>query len=219
MNSTLYFTLGLIVLGIAVVLIWRTLSQRHKLPCPAWLGWMVEMDNPFTKTNRARVIIEHLKIAPAMKVLDAGCGPGRLTLPLAETVGLQGHVLAVDIQSEMLSRVRGKVEAAGLGNVEFLQAGLGDGKLPKNHFDRAVLVTVLGEIPDQTSALQEIFDALKPGGILSVTEVIFDPHFQSQKVVVQVAEKVGFQEKDFFGKRLAYTLHLEKPVSMSISKG
>jgi len=52
-----------------------------------------------------------------------------------------------------------------------------------------------------------------------VTEVIFDPHFQSQKVVVQVAEKVGFQEKDFFGKRLAYTLHLEKPVSMSISKG
>jgi len=41
-----------------------------------------------------------------------------------------------------------------------------------------VLVTVLGEVPDREAALREIFDALKPGGILSVTEIIFDPHFQ-----------------------------------------
>ena len=211
MTPGLYFTLGLIVIGIAVGLAWRTFSQRHKLPCPAWLGWMVEMDNPFTKTNRARFIVGQLKLAPAMTVLDAGCGPGRLTLPLAETVGPQGHVLAVDIQSEMLARVRTKVEAAGLGNVEYLQAGLGEGKLPKAHFDRALLVTVLGEIPDQASALQDIFEALKPGGILSVTEVIFDPHFQPQGSALRMAEGVGFHKMDFFGKRLAYTLHLEKP--------
>jgi ubiquinone/menaquinone biosynthesis C-methylase UbiE len=77
-------------------------------------------------------------------------------------------------------------------------------------YDRAMLVTVLGEIPEQEAALQEIYQALKPGGILSVTEVIFDPHFQSRESVQRVAGRVGFREAGFFGKRLAYTMHFEK---------
>jgi ubiquinone/menaquinone biosynthesis C-methylase UbiE len=208
--TTLYVILGLTGLGL-VGLFWRLSSRRHDLPCPSWLGWMVEMDNPFTKTNRAWVIVGHLGLAPAMKVLDAGCGPGRLTLPLAEGVGPQGEVLAVDIQDGMLSRVREKVEAAGLQNVRYLQARLGDGKLPRTTFDRALLVTVLGEIPDQVAALKEIYNALKPGGILSVTEVIFDPHFQRRETVLEAAQTAGFREKNFLGRNLAYTLHLEKP--------
>ena len=204
--TALYIILGLIAIGVIASLIWR----RDTLPCPSWLAWMVEMDNPFTEVNRARVIIGLLGLVPGMRVLDAGCGPGRLTLPLAETVGQQGEVTALDIQDEMLARVRGKVETAGLQNVKFLHAGLGDGKLPMSYFDRAVLVTVLGEIPDQISALKEIYDALKLGGILSVTEVIFDPHFHRRETVLQVAQAAGFKEKNFFGKKLAYTMHLEK---------
>jgi ubiquinone/menaquinone biosynthesis C-methylase UbiE len=204
MNGTLI--LGLIILIILIGLIWR----RDALPCPSWLAWMVEMDNPFTEVNRARVIVGLLELVPGMRVLDAGCGPGRLTLPLAETVGPQGEVTALDVQDEMLARVRKKVETAGLQNVKFLHTGLAEGKLPKSYFDRAVLVTVLGEIPDQVSALKEIYDALKPGGILSVTEVIFDPHFHRRETVLKVAQAAGLKEKNFFGKKLAYTIHLEK---------
>jgi ubiquinone/menaquinone biosynthesis C-methylase UbiE len=206
MISALYIILGFIGVGILVAFIWR----RDALPCPTWLGWMVEMDNPFTRVNRARVIVGLLDLVPGMKVLDAGCGPGRLTLPLAETVGQQGEVTALDIQDGMLARVRAKVQAAGLHNVKFLHAGLGDGKLPQAYFDRAVLVTVLGEIPDPMSALKEIHSALIPGGILSVTEVIFDPHFQRRETVLRMAHAAGFKKKDFFGRSLAYTLHLEK---------
>ena len=212
MTPTLYITFGLIGLGIVVSLIWRLSSRRHALPCPSWLGWMVELDNPFTKINRARLIVEHLELDPTMKVLDAGCGPGRLTLPLAEAVGPRGEVLAMDIQDGMLARVREKVEAAELRNVQYLQAGLGEGRLPQAHFDRAVLVTVLGEIPDQVAALKELHSALKPGGILSITEVIFDPHFQRRETVLRAAQAFTFREKNFFGRRLAYTLHLEKVV-------
>jgi SAM-dependent methyltransferase len=211
MNPMLYLLAGLLGLGILIYVGWRLSSQRHTLPCPSWLGWMVELDNPFTKANRAATIIGHLALAPSMKVLDAGCGPGRLTLPAAEAVGPQGEVLAVDIQEEMLARVREKVEAAGLQNVACLQARLGEGRLPPAHFDRALLVTVLGEIPDQAAALQEIYGALKPGGILSVTELIFDPHFQSREAVLRAAGEAGFEERGFFGRKLAYTMHLEKP--------
>lgn len=208
--SILYLLVGLISLGMLISLIWRLISRRQELPCPSWLGWMVEMDNPFTKVNRAAFILENLGLEPGVRVLDAGCGPGRLTLPLAAAVGTQGQVLALDIQEEMLSRTRGKVQAAGLNNVQYIQAALGEGKLPSEQFDFAVLVTVLGEIPDQALALQEINRALKPGGILSVTEVIFDPHFQSHEKVVRLAEPIGFREKEIFGHKLAYTLHLQK---------
>ncbi len=199
--------------GIVVVIsvIWRLASRRRSIPCPVWLRWLVELDNPFTKTNRAAVIVQHLQIQPGMAVLDAGCGPGRLTIPVARAVGPLGVVVAVDIQSGMLLRTREKARSANLTNIQYLEAGLGKDKLEHNRFDRALMVTVLGEVPNREAALKEVFHALKPGGMLSVTEIIFDPHFQGRDTVIRLAGAVGFRKKAFFGNRVAYTLHLERP--------
>ncbi len=207
----MYLFLSGVGLTILVVVTWRLASRRHSLPCPVWLRWLVELDNPFAKTNRAAVIVDLLSLHPGMVVVDAGCGPGRLTIPLARHVGAQGKVVALDIQSGMLEQVRKKAHAAALYNIQFVHAGVGEGKLGDNQFDRALLVTVLGEIPDRKAALHELFSALQPGGILSVTEIIFDPHFQRRNTVVQLAEAVGFSEAAFYGNKIAYTLHLEKP--------
>jgi ubiquinone/menaquinone biosynthesis C-methylase UbiE len=97
------------------------------------------------KPNRAAVIIQRLDLQPGMAVLDVGCGPGRLTIPIARQVGQQGEVVAMDIQAGMLQRAREKARAANLTNIRFLQAGAGDGQLGRNQFDRSLLVTVLGE--------------------------------------------------------------------------
>ncbi|MBK5970146.1 methyltransferase type 11 [Thiorhodovibrio winogradskyi] len=200
-----------VVVAVLVVTIWRLASRRHSLPCPVWLRWLVELDNPFTKTNRAAFIVETLAITRGMTVLDAGCGPGRLTVPLAQSVGSVGRVVAVDIQLGMLARAKTKTDAAGHTNVDFVAAAIGDGKLPSNHFDRMVLVTVLGEIPHRAAALAELFDALKPGGFLAIVEVIFDPHFQSRSSVTSLAISTGLRERAFYGHRLAYVIHFEKP--------
>lgn len=208
METSAYAFLGLVIL---VSVTWRLASRRHTLPCPAWLRWLVELDNPFTKTNRAAVIVQHLDLQPGMAVLDVGCGPGRVTIPVARQVGQQGEVVAMDIQAGMLRRAREKAQAANLANIRFLHAGAGEGKLERSRFDRALLVTVLGEIPDRQAALREIFAALKPGGMLSVTEIIFDPHFQSRGTVLRLAGSVGFREQMFFGNRIAFTLNFEKP--------
>jgi ubiquinone/menaquinone biosynthesis C-methylase UbiE len=201
-----------IVVAIAIgTILWRLASRRQSLPCPVWLRWLVELDNPFTKTNRAAYIVETLALSRGMKVLDAGCGPGRLTVPLARSVGPTGRVVALDIQPGMLARARTRTETAGLANVEFVAAALGGGSLPDNDFDRAVLVTVLGEIPDRAVALAELFDALKSGGFLAIVEVIFDPHFQPRRTVTDLAVSAGFRERAFFGHRWAYVMHFEKP--------
>lgn len=213
MKTLLYTLLGLVLLLIVIGAGWRLGSRRQSLPCPVWLRWLVELDNPFTKTNRAAVILEHLNLQPGMTVLDAGCGPGRLAIPAAQRVGEQGRVVALDIQSGMLARAQEKARQAGVSNIEFVQAGLGEGRLEQNCYDCALLVTVLGEVPERAAALKAIFAALKPGGILSVTEIIFDPHFQRRKTVTQLAGATGFRETQFFGNRLAYTLHLKKPTN------
>lgn len=205
------FVLLVVVAMILVAVAWRLASRRRSLPCPVWLRWLVELDNPFTKTNRAAFIVETLVLSPGMTVLDAGCGPGRLTVPLAQSVGPNGRVVALDIQPGMLARARTKTAAAGCSNVEFVVAALGNGTLPARRFDRAVLVTVLGEIPEPAAAMAELFDALGPEGVLAVVEVVFDPHFQSRRAVTALAVSAGFRERAFFGHSLAYVIHFEKP--------
>ena len=205
--------IGLCLAGLILLIwiIWRLVSRRRSLPCPPWLSWLLELNNPFAEGNSARVVIRHLDLCSGMKVLDVGCGPGRLTVPIAEKIGPQGMVTAVDIQPGMLRRAREKAQKAGLNNIRFLETGAGAGKLEKGRYDRAVLVTVLGEIPDREAALREIFGALKPGGMLAVTEIFADPHFQTRSKVIRLANQIGFREKDFFGNRFAFTLTLEKP--------
>lgn len=215
MMTPIFLILGITIIGVLVSIVWRFSSHRHELPCPAWLHTLVEMDNPFTKVHHAGEIIRLLDVQSGMKVLDAGCGPGRLVLPLAQIVGNQGEITAMDIQHEMLNRVGEKARAVNLNNIRFLNAGLGENNLESNYYDRALLVTVLGEIPNQAAALQEIYNALKPGGILSITEIIFDPHFQSRSKVLQLMLATGFQEKSSFGKKLAYTIHFVKPLAAS----
>jgi len=78
-------------------------------------------------------------------------------------------------------------------------------------FDRALLVTVLGEIPDRVAALQEIRGSLKPGGLLSVTEVFPDPHYQRRDTVRQLAQQAGLEVRETYGTWRAHTTNLARP--------
>ena len=203
--------IGGLALGLLVALAWRLAGRFLTLPCPSWLAWLLE--NPFNSEANARLAVQRLGLQPGMHVLDAGCGPGRLAVPIARALGPQGEVTALDIQPAMLERARRRAAAARVENIRFVHAGLGEGKLESDRYDRALLVTVLGEIPRREAALRELFAALKPGGVLSVTELIYDPHFQSRRTVLRLAAAVGFRELAFFGNGLAFTLNLEKPVN------
>jgi len=210
MDELLRWVFGLLVAGLLVTIGWRLLSRRWELPCPAAFIWMLEgrlMDS----VAGPEAIITRARIGAGMRVLDAGCGPGRLSIPIARQVGAGGEVVALDVQQAMLERLKQRVRAAGVQNIRTVHGALGEGALHETGFDRAVMVTVLGEIPNRSAALGEVFQALKPGGMLSITEILPDPHYQSRKSVRELAERTGFRVEQVAGSWRWYTMNLTRP--------
>jgi ubiquinone/menaquinone biosynthesis C-methylase UbiE len=205
-----YVLLAVALIAVAVVALWlgwRLLPNRGALPCPTSLASL--LDNPFTARYH-RTVIARLELNAGLDVLDAGCGPGLLATQIAHAVYPSGRVLALDIQPGMIAKAQAQALQAGLSNIDFLIAPLGAGKLPAAHFDRALLVTVLGEIHDKVAALREISSALKPGGFVSITEVLPDPHYESFPTVVRLAAKAGLHLRNRMGNAFMFTANFEK---------
>lgn len=211
MIVVLCILIAIVALAVIISLAWRFASRRYQIPCPVWMKGLLDPAGPGRMSARTQRTIRQLDPIPGINVLDAGCGPGRLTIPLARIVGPEGSVTALDLQDGMLNEVQERARSAGLTNIRTLRAGIGDGNLEHDRFDRAVLITVLGEIPDRDAALREIYAALRPGGILLVEETIRDPHFQTRRTVTQLAGAAGFTEKEFSGNFFSYIITLEKP--------
>jgi len=115
-----------------------------------------------------------LSVQPEMTVLDLACGAGRYTLPLAERLGADGRVIAVDLWAEGIAQLKTKAAEAGLQNIETHVADAGQ-KLPLDNdsVDLCLLATVLHDFAADgidEAVLTEVMRVLKQTGLLSVVE-------------------------------------------------
>ncbi len=203
----------IIILSVLLVLVLVWVSKSRSRPCPAGLMWMLDPRSGKSISTRTKRTLNHLKVLPGMTVLDAGCGPGRLTIPLSKAVGETGKVTALDLQEEMLEEVQERAKKNNCANITYLLGAIGEGLLPENTFDSAVLITVLGEIPDKEKALQELYRCLKPGGILLIEETVRDPHYMKNEKVCNLTEQAGFTIEAYYGNWFAYTQFVSKPAT------
>ena len=99
------------------------------------------------------------------RVLDMACGTGDPAFTLAETVGPEGYVLGLDLSEEMVEASRSWAVSQGIQNAEFrlIQSELAPG-VPARGFDAATCRHGLQFMPDPMAALQELSEAVKPGG-------------------------------------------------------
>jgi ubiquinone/menaquinone biosynthesis C-methylase UbiE len=123
-----------------------------------------------TQFESGKRLAEQLKVAAGERVLDVGCGTGRLARWLAERVGPRGIVVGVDPLAERvaLARAHGGEIRFEVGRAEDL-AAFDDGS-----FDVVCMSSVFHWLADKAKALAEARRVLRPGGRLGVTTLSRD---------------------------------------------
>jgi ubiquinone/menaquinone biosynthesis C-methylase UbiE len=120
-----------------------------------------------TAEGHAAFLLPHLK--PGMKVLDCGCGPGSVTLGLAQSVA-PGEVIGTDLEQSQLAIGRKAAAASGVSNVRFEAANIYELPFADGSFDAVLISAVLGNLTDPLGGLNEAYRVLKPGGVIGVKE-------------------------------------------------
>ena len=199
---------SVVALG-AIAVTWRWLSRHHSLPCPAWLGRGVDLPGVATLFGTQRTL-GRIGVRSGDQVLEIGPGPGRLLIPVARMVLPHGEAIGVDVQPAMIAQLKTRAAEEGISNLTGIVGDAATMTLP-GRFDTVYIALALGEIPDREATLRRCLEALKPGGVLSITEMLPDPHFVPQPTVRRLAEAVGFRHRVTQGSWLSFTMNFEKP--------
>jgi ubiquinone/menaquinone biosynthesis C-methylase UbiE len=124
--------------------------------------------------QRVPDVIAALGIAPGSRVADVGAGDGFFTTRLANAVGADGRVYAVDISKNALDRLSRRIADAGLTNVDAILSTPSDPRLPAGLLDAALIVNAYHEMREHQAMLAAIKAALKPGGRLVILESVMN---------------------------------------------
>lgn len=146
------------------------ISGRRYAQTMSYLGadWLdraerVQEENP-------DAALDALKLAPGSTVADVGAGSGYITVKMASRVGPTGVVYANDIQPQMLSLLRQRLDREKISNVRLVLGTLDDPKLPAGEIDLILMVDVYHEFSQPQGMLRRMRDSLKPGGRLVLLE-------------------------------------------------
>lgn len=125
--------------------------------------WMEGVGSRFAQPSEN---IQVLTLAPGSRVADFGAGSGAYTLALAQMVGRDGKVYAVEVQKELAEKLAAQAIENGLSNVETIWGDIdrvGGSKIVENSLDAVVISNVLFQSEDKTALAKEAFRVLKSG--------------------------------------------------------
>jgi SAM-dependent methyltransferase len=123
-----------------------------------------------TAAREAAFFVPHLR--PGMHLLDVGCGPGSITVGLAQLVA-PGQVVGIDVQPSQIEQARARALAHGIANVRFEVADLYHPPFGDGAFDAAFAHGVLMHLREPVRALQGLRRVLRPGAVVGLR----DPDF------------------------------------------
>ena len=129
-------------------------------------------------------------VEPGDVVLDIGSGAGIDCLIAAEKVGPEGKVIGLDMTPAMLERARINAREAGADNVEFRKGEADDMPVESDSVDWEISNCVINLAPDKGKVFGEVARILKPGGRVSISDIVLGDDLP-QEVVANVDALVG----------------------------
>jgi ubiquinone/menaquinone biosynthesis C-methylase UbiE len=121
-----------------------------------------------TAENSAGYLLPHL--TEGMRLLDVGCGPGTITMDLAQRVGPAGRVTALERTDGALDLARDEAARSGTVNVDCVVGDAEGLDLPDDEFDVVHAHQVLQHLDDPVQALREMRRVCRPGGLVAVRD-------------------------------------------------
>lgn len=188
---------GLIV--VSSVIATRSWSSKYPGPMPYAMRWVL-----FLVPHAPRYLKRMLQPVAGERVLEIGPGLGHHALAIAPLLHPDGALHVLDLQQPMLNAIMRRTVAAGMTNVVPTRADAQNLPFGDATFDAAYLSTVLGEIPNQRRALDELRRVLKPHGRLVIAEVLLDPDYVPLSQLRDNAESLGFVFDGKLGPGFAY---------------
>jgi ubiquinone/menaquinone biosynthesis C-methylase UbiE len=171
----------------------------------AW-SLLIPLRNIFLSPKK---LIERLELKDDFTVLEVGPGPGYFSVKVAGAL-THGKLVIADIQQEMLDYAKHRIQKRGLTNVEYHKCDGESFPFGDNAFDRIFLVTVLGEVENQSKYLNEFERMLKPGGILSISELAGDPDKIPADILKKLISSAGLSVSRLHGNKWNYTMNARK---------
>ena len=164
------------------------------------------------KWQRAADYLHYLGAKAGAHIADIGCHEGYMTVKLSTAVGKNGKVYAVDIEDEKLSTLRENLRKRSITNVQVIKGDYDDPKLPANQLDAVLILDTYHEMDSYQKILAHIEKALKPGGILVISESISDSRRNQTRSQQHERHEIGM---NFVLKDLEQTnfsvIHQEDP--------
>jgi ubiquinone/menaquinone biosynthesis C-methylase UbiE len=152
-------------------------------------------------------LVERMTLARTDTVIEIGCGPGYFSRAIAAAVP-DGSLVLFDLQFAMLEMARKRLP--GLANILFTQGDASSLPFPDASFNAALLVLVLGEVPDQNGCIAEVARVLPRGGSVTFAESRRDSDFISIGKLQALAGKHGFELAERRGLGWEYTARFRK---------
>lgn len=170
----------------------QTIPKQAGTVCTYSFWHMIMLDNPFRLwfQNPEKILAGH--ITPGMTAVDIGCGPGNFTRAMAAMAGEKGHVIAFDIQADMLRYAQEKCERAGFGKRITWHQCLPDSLGITVKADFALSFYMVHEVPDQDRLFREVSALLRPGGRYLVVEPVFHVTDEAFGETLRAAARAGF---------------------------
>jgi precorrin-6B methylase 2 len=116
------------------------------------------------------LLVKSLKLKQGMVVADIGAGSGVISVLMADQIGTEGKVMAIDVQRKMLDRLKAKVKRLEIENILPVKGTQKTTGLKEKSVDLVILVDVYHEFAFPYEMMLEISRILKPGGRVAFVE-------------------------------------------------